>query len=609
MMMTNSTGLASSRGALESIAIWCHRGQERGPRKRGHDRCLTENKMRRSRQKQSRLILIGLGVGMFALGCNGTSGGFGGGGDDGGDGGGGGGDVPPVFSADRILWDDIDFNNAVDLGHQAAMIPSDEQVPPGSIMLSEVAEEAGLGNSQAGGNAHGVGVGFVDLNGDGWDDIILVTGTNYPAGHYENNRDGTFTDVSNQSGIGTILDSVDGYSVAAADFDNDGDYDLYIGAMPRDILLINNGNGIFTNGTTAAGAGGPSSTQPGSASKIVSWGDYNGDGLLDIAVASSTFDQGSTGYLLQNNGNGTFTDVTTETGFGASPSGNPCAMLWSDIDADGDQDVWIWNDRGSRTGNRILLENDFTNSGKFNDITAAAGITIEAGNPMGIDTSDLDHDGLLDIYVSDIGGNELYRRKVDGSYDEIAGAAQANGEYGWGLILDDFNGDGWTDLFVAQEDDRKYLSFRNQQVSPPAFVEQQWDHGPVGSAGHNVAVAAADFDHNGTIDIVTAGTSGTRMSLFRNDTNYGSNRWLRVEVGNVPRTGGRGGISARVVVKTGELLQFRDIAGGSSRASQKSISVSFGLGQWSGAEWVAILWPDGRQKVFTHVEGNQLITF
>jgi hypothetical protein len=506
---------------------------------------------------------------------------------------------------DEILWQPIDLSGAPDLGHEAMEIPAADQIAAGPLALTEVADDLGLGGSSAAGNAHGVGVGFFDIDGDGFDDIFLATGLGTASQVYRNDGGGGFSDVSGTSGVAGILGSdIDCYSVSAADYDADGDLDVHVTCHPRDYLLANNGSGQFLDVTLAAGAGGPPSQQPGTASKIGAWGDVDGDGLLDIAVAGRDFcDSGACSYLLQNNGDGTFSDVTADAGFAVAASGNPCAVMWSDIDADGDQDIWVWNDRGSSTENRALLRND---GGRFTNITGEAGITNNVGNPMGIDGADVDHDGDLDYYVSDIGGNALYLARSDGTYAERAREAQAAGEYGWGLGFEDFDLDSWADIFVAQEDERPYLTFRNQQVSPPAFIEQAWAHGPIGN-GHNVAVAFADFNQDGRVDVVTAGTSGTRMNLFRNDTDVGTNRWLEVRVPVTPGTGEHGGISGRVVVKTGALLQFRDLSGGSSRASQNAMSVRFGLGQWTGAEWVAVLWPDGRQLAVTGVEGNQIL--
>ncbi|MDH3727846.1 MAG: CRTAC1 family protein [Myxococcales bacterium] len=543
-------------------------------------------------------LIVGMAV---AAGCSDSSGDLGSGGAGAVGGGAGGAAGAPDAP---FLWQPIRLDNATDLGFAAAPIPTGDQVPPGTITLTEVGDQAGLGDSSASGNSHGVGVGFIDVDNDGFEDILLANGAGTNSELYRNDRDGTFTDVSVASGIVNILGGVDTYSVAAGDYDMDGDLDIYVGAHPNDVLLQNDGSGSFVDATSAAGAGGPASSQPGSASKIGAWGDYNGDGWLDIAVASSTFaDQPENGYLLRNDGDGTFTDVTEETNFAAAPTGNPCAVLWSDYDSDGDQDVWVWNDRGSATENRVLLRND---GGVFSDVTVAAGITNSVSNPMGIDGADADHDGFLDYYISDINGNPFMHSNRNGTFSDIQNEAGAEGEFGWGLGFEDFNADTWPDIFVAQEDDADYLTFTNLGMSPPRFTEQRWKHAAVGN-GHNVAVAFADYDHNGTIDIVTASTSGSRMNLYRNDTDLGSQTWLEVRVRSTPGTGSLGGISGRVVVKTGDVVQFRDLTGGSSRASQNAMSVRFGLGQWTGAEWVAILWPDGRQMAVLGVEGNQVL--
>ncbi len=122
-----------------------------------------------------------------------------------------------------------------------------------------------------------------------------------------------------------------------------------------------------------------------------------------------------------------------------------------------------------------------------------------------------------------------------------------------------------------------------------------------------MAVAFADYDRDGDVDIVTAGTGGARPNLYRNDTDRGTNHWLHVTVPVTPGTGGSGGVSARVVVKAGERIQWRDLTAGSSRASMNQLSVRFGLGQHTGADWVAALWPDGRQVAVYGVPGDQVL--
>ena len=502
------------------------------------------------------------------------------------------------------------ISDGVSQGFEAQPIPASLQVAAGAITLTEVGAQVGLGNSEAGGNSHGVGIGFVDINNDGWQDIMLASGQANSGTQWNSklylNTNGEFTDISESSGIAAILNGLDTYSVAAADYDRDGDLDIHITAHPQDKLLQNQGDNTFRDVTEAAGLGGPTSApNPDGSSKIGAFGDYNGDGLLDLVVASSTFTgrQVPNGYLMQNNGDGTFTDVTSATNFAAARSGNPCAVMWSDYNADGFQDLWIWNDRGTSTENRVLLQNQ--NGGSFIDVREAIGASWDVGNPMGIDGADADRDGYIDYMVSDL-GNAFLHNQQNLSFNQIAESSGTSGRFGWGLGFEDFNGDGWFDIFVAQEDDLPYLTFTNLQQSPPSYSEQQWTHSPVGD-GHNVAVAFADYDNNGSVDVVTASTSGSRINLFRNDTDRGTNRWLEVKVPVTPETGEFGGITGRVVVKTGDVVQFRDLTAGSSRASQNATSVRFGLGQWTGAEWVAVLWPDGRQVVLTDVEGNQVL--
>lgn len=508
------------------------------------------------------------------------------------------------------MWKSLSFEGAVDLGHSPSEVGRPSLATP--LMLTEVGAQVGLENAVGGGNSHGVGIGFVDIDNDGFEDIFVANGAGserFRSALYRNTQDGRFVDVTEASGVAEIIGDKDTYSVAAGDYDADGDLDLYIGAHPRDVLLQNNGQGEFIDATEAASAGGPLTAEVNGRdgrSKIAAFGDYDGDGWLDVVVASSTFiNHEANAYLLRNTGNGSFEDVSDATGVFSAPTGNPCAVFWSDFDNDGDQDLWIWNDRGDNRKNRVLLQNQ---DGVFQDITERANINDQVGNPMGIDGADINRDGYLDYYIADGGTNPLYLGAADGRFSQITEEAGTEGDFSWGLGFEDLNADSWPDIFVAQEDQLPYLSFVHNGALPPRFTRQDWTHAQVfGSQPHNVAVAFADYDHNGTIDIVTATTDGSRINLYRNDTPLGSNHWLEVRIPQVPGTGAKGGVSARVVVKTGDVIQFRDINGGSSRASQNATSVRFGLGAWDGAEWVAAIWPDGRELAVRNVPADQVL--
>lgn len=521
---------------------------------------------------------------------------------------------PPQVDPDAtILWQPVDTSTVVDLGHDVQPVPEAERVDPGQTAFTEVAASAFLGDTVAGGNSHGVGVGFFDVDGDGWEDVLIANGrtnddsTAYGSQLWRNNGDGTFRDESVASGVAGILAGKDTYSIAAADFDADGDLDVHITTHPTDLLLVNQGDGTFVDGTSAAGLGGPPSEPARSgSSKIGAFGDLDNDGYVDLAVASSQFLSHSAHvYVMRNRGDGTFEDATGGTR--VSDSGNPCAVLWTDYDNDGWQDLMVWNDRGNASRNRTLLRN--LGDGTFGDVTEATLLNGPAvGNPMGIDSADVNRDGFLDYYVGNIGGNVLLLSRGDGTFIDTAAAAGVLGTFGWGLGFEDLNADTYWDLFVAQEDERDYLSFTNQgQTDPPQFTEQGWSHGLIGD-GHNVAVAFADYDHDGDVDVVTAGTSGARANLFRNDTERGTARWLEVRVTERPITGARGGVAGRVVVETPEVTLWRDLTAGSSRASQSALSARFGLGQFTGAERVAVVWPDGSSLVVVGVEGNQTLT-
>jgi len=511
----------------------------------------------------------------------------------------------PPDAGGEPLWAPIDPAAGPDRGEPTGPVPAAEQRPAGPITLVDATASAGLSEVIAGGNSHGVGVAFVDLDGDDWADIVVVSGRSnvdgqaYASRLLRNRGDGTFEDRSEPSGLAAALAERDGYSVAAGDLDGDGAVDLYIGAQPTDVLLRNRGDGTFEDATAALGAGGPASdpTLVGDGkSKVVSLGDLDDDGDLDIVSASSTLPFPGA-YLLRNDGPAGFTDVTDDSGVAIEPYGNPCAVLWSDYDADGDRDLWIWNDRGGK----VLLRND---GGRLRDVTTAAGLDeVLIGNPMGIDAADIDHDGDLDYYVSNIGNNPLLRNNGDGTFVDITRIAGTGGQYGWGLGFEDFDADGWADIFVAQEDDRPALVFRNRGGSEPSFEAIEIPHPPMrdARAAHNVAVAFADVDHDGRTDVLTARTDGSRIALYRNETELGTHGVLDVLLPPGDAVG------ARVAVSAGGLLQFLDVHGGSSRASQTEHTARFGLGQRRGAEWVAALWPDGRSTVVRNVGAGQRV--
>jgi hypothetical protein len=511
--------------------------------------------------------------------------------------------VPPIFEA-PFLWDALVLEGAQDLG----FVPGDEPTPvaPGPVTFAEVGFPAGLGFGANGGNLHGVGLAFVDVDADGLDDLLVINGvsptTTYDSVLWHNLGGGGFEDATASSGISAVLAGKDGYSVAAGDLDADGDVDLYVGAHPNDVLLLNAGDGTFTDGTVAFGAGGPASAAGLADAKIVGLGDYDGDGLLDVLSASSTFvSPGPNGYVLHGGGAAGFTDTTTATGFFAPPEGTPCAVMWSDFDADGRSDAAIWNDIGDPTANRVLLHSDGVG---FTDVHALKGWTNAISSPMGIDSVDLDRDGFADWFVGN-SGPSLLLLSLNGGWIDAAEAAGIATTNAWGLGFEDFDSDRWWDLFVGQSGSDPHLVLTNSGVVPPLFTTTEVTHQYLFPG--NLPVAFADYDRDGDTDVATVGVSGQRVELFRNDTDRGTAHWLQVRVDAAPGDGARGGVTARVVVGVGDVVLWRDITGGSSRSSQNALYARFGLGQRTGADWVGVLWPDGRQVAATGIPGDSTL--
>jgi hypothetical protein len=206
----------------------------------------------------------------------------------------------------------------------------------------------------------------------------------------------------------------------------------------------------------------------------------------------------------------------------------------------------------------VLLHN--LGDGTFEDFENQADRT-SIRNPMGIDGADLDRDGDLDYYVSNIGSHPLLINNGDGTFTDETAAWGSTGDFGWGLAFEDFDLDGWTDL----------------------------------------------YDNDGRVDVIWARTDGSPITVHHDETEVGGRHWLTVDVPETPETGERGGIGARVVVKVGGTLQFRDLTGGSSRASENALSVRFGLDGWDGADVVFVAWPDGRTRSYVNVPADAVL--
>ncbi len=494
-----------------------------------------------------------------------------------------------------------DALDPVDLGHAPTPGPPG---PPARLAFVDETAARGLGAARGGGNQHGVAVALVDLDGDLDPDALFANGVSNVDGRVTpstlwRNEGGVFVDATD--GLGGALDGRDTYSVAAGDVDADGDVDLYVGAQPTNVLLRNRGDGTFEDATAEAGAEGtpsdPALVADGRG-KIAVIDDVDGDGWLDLLTATSTQPPpGAT--LLRNRGDGTFEDATAAFGARIDETGNPCAVLITDYDNDGRRDAWIWNDRGGHT----LLHHD--GSG-WEDFGAAAD-RVDIRNPMGIDAADVDRDGDLEFYVGNIGPHPLLDNLGNGRFLDLSRAAGTTGEYGWGVGFRDFDLDGWVDLLVTQEDERPTLVYRNDRDR--TFTRAELDGPPLRdpAAAHNVPAAFGDVDGDGRTDALIARSDGSPVQLLRDVTAVGDRAALEVVIARDPATGAGGGVGARVVVRTGAVVQFVDVHGGSSRASQSELVARFGLGGWDGADLVVVAWPHGAVRAFAGVPAGRLV--
>jgi enediyne biosynthesis protein E4 len=479
----------------------------------------------------------------------------------------------------------------------------------------------------------GSGCAFLDYDADGWQDILLINGMDWP-GHqrqrstlklYRNNRNGTFTDVTRPAGLEVEMY---GMGVAVGDYNNDGFPDLLITCVGQNRLFRNTGKGTFVDVTQKSGLG---KRQALSTSAL--WFDYDRDGLLDLFVCnyvrwSTEHDvfcsldgkhksyctpeayRGETCWLFHNRGDGTFEDVTAHSGiFDSSSKALGVAML--DFDRDGWPDLLVAND----TQPNKLYRNQ--HNGTFRDVGMEAGIALstegKARAGMGVDVGDFLNSGMPGLAVTNF-DNEmigLYRESKPGSYEDVSlqsgiGPASKN-SLGFGCVFLDVNLDGWLDLAVANGHiDETVRNIRGNvgYAQPPqlflnngkgVFRDVASDAGAkFAQAKVGRGVACGDFDRDGDTDLLITTNNGPAY-LYRNDQNSG-NRSVRFRL--VGTKSNRDAIGAEVRIEAGGLAQSRLVKSGSSYLSQSELPVTFGVGKRDSIDRVVILWPSGRSEEF-----------
>ncbi|MGC2549991.1 MAG: CRTAC1 family protein [Candidatus Sulfotelmatobacter sp.] len=485
----------------------------------------------------------------------------------------------------------------------------------------------------------GSGCAFLDYDRDGWQDIILINGMDWP-GHkqrrstlrlYHNNRNGTFTDVTTRAGLDIEMY---GMGVAVGDYDNDGFSDILVTCVGQNRLFRNTGKGSFIDVTNRSGLG---KRQAFSTSAL--WFDYDRDGLLDLFVCNyvkwsperdvfCSLDgkhksyctpeayRGETCWLFHNRGDGTFEDVTASSGiFDSSSKSLGVAML--DENADGWPDLLVAND----TQPNKLYRNQ--RNGTFKDAAVEVGLAFssegKARAGMGVDVGDFMNSGSPGVAITNFDNEMIGLYEFSGkTYEDVAAQAgvgmASKNSLGFGCAFLDANLDGWLDLGVANGHiDETVRNIRgNVGYAQPAMLFLNNGRGKF----HDVAAeigggfdqpkvgrgfAYGDFDRDGDLDLLLTTNNGPAY-LYRNDQLSG-NRSIRFRL--IGTKSNRDGIGATVRITSSGLSQAKMVKSGSSYLSQSELPLTFGLEKRDHVERVVIAWPSGRTEEFTNLAAGR----
>ena len=446
---------------------------------------------------------------------------------------------------------------------------------------------------------YGSGMALVDLDNDGDLDIVVSAGSSFGIGVYENDGSGFFTNRSLTSGI-TNMNLSSG--MAAADYDNDGDIDIYMsGWYTNSRLYRNNGDFTFTDVAVDAGIIDPS--QPNMAA---SWGDVNLDGHLDLYVSVRTGHNAYTGsnHLYMNNGDGTFSDEAINLNIDAEVDPTLLSAFF-DFDRDGDDDLYLGTDKGSGgTWMNRLYRND---GGSFTEVTTQANAQAHV-DCMGIAVGDIDFDGFYDMYLTNIQhGNKLFKyNPVSQAYvDYTLDAGVGSYRIGWGTFFEDFDNDTELDLYVCnmQGDNRLY---RGSQTWP--LIDEAPTAG-VGEATDVFCAAQGDIDGDGDIDMIVGATNGKLNMYINNSADAASNNWARFNV--VGNTGelNQFAIGACVDIEHDGKSQVRQVRAGTNYKTTSAYTLHFGLGDSDMIGEMDVIYPGNSEiRHFTNVPANRVWT-
>ncbi len=532
---------------------------------------------------------------------------------------------------------------------------------PSGITFVDVARAAGIRHKTFYGGEKinkyllettGCGVAFFDYDNDGWLDLFFVNGwrlEGFPKGQeptnrlYKNNRDGTFTDVTEKAGL---VHSGWGQGVCIGDYDNDGFEDLFVTYWGKNVLYHNNGDGTFTDVSQKAGVAG-TRTRWNTGCAFV---DYDRDGKLDLFVANYCDGDlsswplpeagpclykgtmvacgppglpGGKNILYHNNGDGTFTDVSAPAGILKTNGTYGLGVLTGDFDNDGWPDIYVANDSQPSA----LYHNN--HDGTFTDVGILAGCAYsQDGKPqagMGATAADYDCDGWLDVFRTNFSEDtpSLYHNVGKGLFDDVtfpAGLGLNTRFLSWGCGFFDLDNDGWADIFVASG--HIYPEIENLKIDihyrEPKTVYYNLGNGrfedissrlgeaitsPISARG----CAFGDFDNDGDVDVVVNPVNDYPQ-LLRCDSpspSAGGHHWLKVRT--IGSKSNHSGIGTRILCVTGAHRQIDEVRSGGSYASQSDLRVHFGLGPAAKVDELEVQWPSGQVDKLENVAADQVV--
>ena len=491
------------------------------------------------------------------------------------------------------------------------------------------------------------GVALIDYDRDGWPDIYFTNaqnvemalhGTKARSALYHNNHDGTFTDVSEKAGVAYPCWAM---GASVGDYNNDGWPDLLVTCFGGIVLYRNNGDGTFTDVTKSAGLGGDSLWATGAA-----FGDYDGDGRVDLFVshyvdlhldnlaAFGSADtcryagipvqcgprglKGSPDTLYHNNGDGTFTDVSAQSGVGDPERRYGLTAIWSDFDNDGKLDLLVTNDSQP---NYLYKGNG---AGKFVDVAFSSGVALNENGAaqanMGVAFGDYLHTGLMSLLISHF-DNEyaaLYRNNGNMNFADASFASSiargTTGYVGWGDAFVDFDNDGWEDFFLVnghvypqvdtlnsrlryREPKLLFMNERNgtfkdiSRQAGPAIQIPQVSRG----------MAVGDLFNDGKLEAVVENLVGSPMIL--KPEGHSRNHWISFQLEGVKSN--RLALNARVQATAGDLKQLGEVISGGSYLSQNDLRIHFGLGRHERVDRTKVFWPDGKVEVLANLAADR----